>query len=308
MTQAPINEENNINTPSRYHIPNGRPIPYVKNPSFAIFTLFAALFLMIGLLSVVLALIAKGQELSATMMRITTVLQDILVFIVPALLAAMLATRLPATLLRLDVKPKLKPTLMAIAVLIMSLPALNFIVYLNENIQLPEGIESAFKSMEDSAGNAIGTVIGGDSIPDLIVSVLIIGLLTGLAEELFFRGAFQGLLFTTKIKRHLAVWIAAAVFSLLHFQFYGFVPRMLLGAYFGYLLWWTGSIWVPVILHALNNTIALIGSWLALRSGEVESVEAALNNDMTSNATTIALSAIVTVLGIIILRRICLRK
>ena len=62
--------------------------------------------------------------------------------------------------------------------------------------------------------------------------------------------------------KHLAVWIVAFVFSTLHFQFYGFVPRMLLGAIFGYAYLWSGSLWVPVIAHAYNNSSVVVMTWL----------------------------------------------
>ena len=64
---------------------------------------------------------------------------------------------------------------------------------------------------------------------------------------------------------HIAVWGVAILFSAVHFQFYGFLPRMLIGAYLGYLLVWTGSLWVPVLAHFTNNAFAVIASFIAFR-------------------------------------------
>ncbi|MDE6391000.1 MAG: CPBP family intramembrane metalloprotease, partial [Duncaniella sp.] len=91
-----------------------------------------------------------------------------------------------------------------------------------------------------------------------IASILIVGVLAGLSEELYFRGALQRLLATSPLGAHTAVWVTATLFSLMHMQFYGLVPRILLGALFGYLFLWTGSIWLPVIIHALNNSIYIL--------------------------------------------------
>ncbi|MDE6269714.1 MAG: CPBP family intramembrane metalloprotease, partial [Muribaculaceae bacterium] len=99
-------------------------------------------------------------------------------------------------------------------------------------------------------------------------NILIIGVAAGVSEELFFRGALQRLLSTGGMSTHAAVWTAAVVFSAMHLQFFGFVPRMLLGAYFGYLLVWSRSIWLPAAAHALNNTVYVIMQWYYLRNGE----------------------------------------
>ncbi|MDE7236909.1 MAG: CPBP family intramembrane metalloprotease, partial [Paramuribaculum sp.] len=58
------------------------------------------------------------------------------------------------------------------------------------------------------------------------------------------------------------VWIAANVFSLAHFDMSGFVPRLLLGACFGYGMLWSGSLWTAVACHALNNCMAVTAMWL----------------------------------------------
>ena len=61
---------------------------------------------------------------------------------------------------------------------------------------------------------------------------------------------------------HWGIWISAILFSAMHMQFYGFVPRLLLGALFGYLLVWSGSIWLPFIGHFINNALAVIAMFL----------------------------------------------
>ena len=103
------------------------------------------------------------------------------------------------------------------------------------------------------------------SVPALIVNILIIGVGAGVAEEILFRGCFQRLLVTGGINHHVAIWCVAFIFSAIHFQFFGFVPRMLLGAYFGYLMYWSKSVWIPAIAHTLNNTMVVITAWGQVR-------------------------------------------
>lgn len=289
----------------------GKPLPLVRNPGLGIGVLIGLMFGLLGVISIVIAICAPDGEMSTKMLRFATILQDIVVFIAPAIIAAMVVTRLPATLLRLDFKPRLRPTLLACLILVTSMPAMNLIVQWNESISLPDsmsGLEETLQSLEGNANEAIASLLGGDTIPDLLLSILIIGLLTGLSEELFFRGAMQNFFFSTRMKRHLSVWLTAVIFSLMHFQFYGFIPRILLGAYFGYLIWWTGSVWVPILVHALNNSIAVFGSWMLLRSGEAESIEEATDTAISTDYITAILSLAVTALGIIILRRLCLKE
>lgn len=282
----------------------------VNQPLRAIGVLFGVFFIMLVLLSVVSSLLI-GDGFTARGMRIFAIVQDLLVFILPAVVAAFVATRLPASLLTVNVRPRLFPIVMAIIVMLTSLPAMELLIEWNNNLHLPEsmsGLEESLRNMEDSASTGISALSGGNTVGDLIMGILIIGILTGIAEELFFRGALQNLFMTMpKVKKHFAIWAAAFIFSFMHFQFFGFVPRLLLGAYFGYLIWWTGSVWVPVIAHAFNNSLVVLLSWIAARSGVAESVENAAAINLGTDWYTITLSVAVTALGLIVLRRDALR-
>lgn len=282
----------------------------VNQPLRAIGVLFGVFFIMLVLLSVVSSLLI-GDGFTAKGMRIFAIVQDLLVFILPAVVAAFVATRLPASLLTVNARPRLFSIVMAIIVMLTSLPAMELLIEWNNNLHLPEsmsGLEESLRNMEDSASTGISALSGGNTVGDLIMGILIIGILTGIAEELFFRGALQNLFMTMpKVKKHFAIWAAAFIFSFMHFQFFGFVPRLLLGAYFGYLIWWTGSVWVPVIAHAFNNSLVVLLSWIAARSGVAESVENAAAINLGTDWYTITLSVAVTALGLIVLRRDALR-
>jgi len=97
-------------------------------------------------------------------------------------------------------------------------------------------------------------------------------LLPAFGEELFFRSALQGL-FSRTMNVKLAVWIAAIIFSAIHFQFYGFVPRMLLGAFFGYLLAWSENLWLPILAHFANNVLAVIFFYLKTNGYKVIDID-----------------------------------
>ncbi len=244
--------------------------------------------------SILNVLLMNVTGVTTASLRIGTVIQDVVMLMLPAVATAMLSTRRPATFLRLERRPKGIFLFVAMAVMIVSAPLMSLIVKLNESVTLPESmasIEQALRTMENNAGASINLMLGAHNIPNLIVSILLVGILAGVCEELFFRGALQGLLSTSKrMSSGTAIWIAAAIFSLVHFQFFGFFPRMLLGAYFGFLLVWSGSIWVPMCVHAFNNVMYVLIQY-GNGSGEITSA-------WYCSTGTIAISTVLTIFGI----------
>jgi hypothetical protein len=94
------------------------------------------------------------------------------------------------------------------------------------------------------------------------VNLIIVALLAAVGEELLFRGAMQNIIIEWTKNKHTAVWITAILFSAMHAQFYGFLPRMLLGVVLGYLYIWSGSLWLSMLFHFLNNGLAVLFSYL----------------------------------------------
>jgi membrane protease YdiL (CAAX protease family) len=142
-----------------------------------------------------------------------------------------------------------------------SIPLTSYIGSINENIKMPDslsGLETMFKAMEKSAAELTEFIAKSDSTIELLMSILVIGVIAGVGEELVFRGIIQRKLIRGLNNHHLAIWISAIVFSAIHFQFYGFLPRVVLGALFGYLYVWTGNIWIPIAAHTFNNTVAVV--------------------------------------------------
>lgn len=273
--------------------------PSLQKPASALvllLTLFAFFLILTPILSGLFARVCSRPEAA---LRISMVLQDVLVFILPAILTAMVSTRLPASLLAVDRRPEVMTTLLSVLALLCSIPAMNVIVEWNASLTLPEsmsGFEQVMRELEENARAVTDSLMAGASVPSLLVSVLIVGVFAGLSEELFFRGAMQRIMSASRMNMHVVVWTVAVVFSLLHFQFFGFVPRMLLGAYFGYLLWWSGSLWVPVIVHMFNNSLVVFNTWFTLNHPEsgFDADKIGVGLDSGGEAMVVALSAALT--------------
>ena len=200
-----------------------------------------------------------------TSLIISILLQDCLVFIMPALLTSSIISERPIAFIRLHKTPNLRHIAFVVLFYILSLPAMNYIVSLNEAITLPaslSGLENWMRDTEDAAKQVTDILIANDSIPSLISSILLIGVITGFSEEIFFRGTMQNIFESRPMNLHVSIWFTAIIFSVLHFQFFGFIPRLLLGAIFGYLMVWTGSLWTPIIAHTLNNSTVVISAYL----------------------------------------------
>ena len=191
--------------------------------------------------------------------------QNILAFILPALITwKMCFNTNPVDAIEADKIPSLKMIGIMLLIYFTGMPALNQIVFWNQEMSLPEafaGFEEWCRNMEEQAEQLTNGLINTTALLPTIINILLIGVLTGIGEEFFFRGAFQKMLIWCKVNHHVAIWIAATVFSALHFQFFGFIPRLLLGAFFGYIYWWSGCIWVNAMGHALNNSLVIISTW-----------------------------------------------
>lgn len=191
--------------------------------------------------------------------------QDVFAFIIPAIVAMALCYRRPLHAMCLDRAPSWQALVLVVIFYIVSLPGMNWLVSLNETMTLPSwmsGIEQWMRASEDQAMELTKQLLDIHTAGELIACLLVVGLMAGMSEEMLFRGAMQRMMHDSRLGIHPAVWIVAIIFSAFHLQFYGFVPRVVLGLWLGYLLVWTRSLWVPIIAHTLNNSTVIMFSYL----------------------------------------------
>ncbi len=275
-------------------------------PSLSLAMLACVFTFMMVATSLLLTFMGQKMTDHTAMLRIGAILQDTFIFIIPAIVTALISTRYPAWFLEIEHFPEPKIIVATLLLMLLSIPAMNFIVEWNSNLDLPEslsGIAIKMREMEDAAQKSVEILLGGSGAGSLIMAILIVGVYAGFSEELFFRGALQRLL-GFRYNRHVAIWLTAFIFSAFHLQFFGFFPRLLLGAFFGYLMVWSGSLWLPVIAHVFNNSLVALIQWIE----HTQRVKCEMNNIGTDTGSVIdvtmaVLSLILIVCGIIILRR-----
>lgn len=156
-----------------------------------------------------------------------------------------------------------------IVLVIAFMPLNGLIIQWNQGLTFPETlapIERWMRAKEDELGELTKYLTTITSPGRLALAMLVIAVLPAIGEEVLFRGIIQRR-FTewTGGNPHVGIWLAAAVFSAIHMQFYGFFPRMLLGALFGYLYFWAGNLWVPILAHFVNNGFTVLMVYLRQR-------------------------------------------
>jgi membrane protease YdiL (CAAX protease family) len=141
-----------------------------------------------------------------------------------------------------------------------AIPIINFTGYLNSLISLPDsmaGIENKIRDLEQEASELMKSFLDVPSTGGYLINLIVIAVLPAVCEELLFRGIFQRIFIEWTGNKHIGVFIAAVMFSFFHLQFLGFIPRFLLGVYFGYLLLWSNTLWLPIAAHFINNAFAV---------------------------------------------------
>ena len=202
----------------------------------------------------------SGMDMSMT--RVIQTISSLGLFLLPAIGMALCCDASPRHYLSLHRVNDERVWLLVLASMFLIAAPINFIAMLNQQMELPTfmaPVEQWMRSQEDLAQQLTQNMIG-DGTPQLLaINLIVMALCPAITEEFFFRGALQRLIGKWNPNPHFVIWNAAILFSAFHLQFYGFIPRMLLGAYLGYLLLWTRSIWIPVFAHFINNATAVIG-------------------------------------------------
>lgn len=177
------------------------------------------------------------------------------------------------------------------------------LVYWNAQMVLPEflsEVEIWMKQMETQLMELTKFLTDFQSISELLAGILVIGVLAAVGEELFFRGLIQPKFQNYFKSAHWGIWITAFVFSAIHVQFYGFIPRLFLGALFGYMYHYSGSLFYPIIAHFLNNTVTVLMVYFS-NQGYIE-FELESTDSVSYSAALVGL--LVLILGFLYFRKV----
>lgn len=252
----------------------------------------------------IISALNNQSGLNLNLMRYLMILQGISLFIIPAFFAAYLFSgdAIGYLCLGRNSKPETQnpqPVKWFGAVLLlmlMAIPFINLLASLNEMIVFPEilsGLEQRLKASEEAARQMVKLFTEVDNVGGMFFNIFMMAMLPALGEEMIFRGVVQKIFVRWTGNVHAAIIITGFLFSLMHLQFYGFFPRWLLGVMFGYLMVWSGTLWLPIFAHFVNNTVCVCLSYLIHRKTIPETLEVfgANGSDIPVTIVATAISA-----------------
>jgi uncharacterized protein len=207
---------------------------------------------------------SNDPELMA-MAKYFQIVSQIGTFIIPTILFAFLDGRKIWTYLKLNIRPLLITSVFSILAIFAAVPLINFLSEWNAQMSLPaslKNVELWMREAEDQAAVVTANFLNVTTPGGILVNLLMIGVIPAIGEEFLFRGVLQKLFHQWTKNIHVSVILAAFLFSAIHMQFYGFIPRFMMGVMLGYVFVWSGSLWVPILIHFTNNSAAVVVSYL----------------------------------------------
>lgn len=191
-------------------------------------------------------------------------------FMLPPLFFSYLSERKWFSYNRMNRAPGYTMSNIVIVMSLVLLPIVWILADWNEGWKLPEvlaGLDEWMRRMDEQNSELVKLMSRDSRIGILLINIFVMAMLPAVGEELMFRGTVQPFLQKWTKSPHWAIWITAFIFSAIHFQISGFIPRMLIGAYLGYLCYWSGSLWLPILAHFMHNSMSILSDFIMSRRG-----------------------------------------
>ena len=194
------------------------------------------------------------------------ILSSILTFGLPSIAATVLIDheKNPFSGVCMTKGAKVGKYLLAVAFMLAIMPAVELLSSLNASYSFPEsmkGIEDYFRAADMRAMEATQRALSGSGVGFYILNIIALAITPAICEEMFFRGVLQKNLVGMMKNKHIAILLTAFVFSAVHIQFSGLLPRFVLGAVLGYLFYTSGSLWTSIVAHATNNALVVSAAY-----------------------------------------------
>lgn len=206
-----------------------------------------------------------GKDGNIMMIKLGQGLASVVWYVVPPIILYVITRDHPMSQLGFRKPARAWMLLVGVVLMFISLPVTNLLTSWNEKMDLGSSfasLEAWMKQMEDSASALTQRILEVNTVWGLLLNLLVIALIPAIGEELTFRGVLQQALTRNRENPHVAIVVSAAIFSFIHFQFYGFFPRMFLGMILGYMFYYSGSIWTSILMHFINNGTAVVVAYL----------------------------------------------
>ena len=236
-----------------------------------LFVMIVFISALIGVLSIGIISADVGElnfsPENISQLKIMQLISSVFIFIIPPLLFSYFEKDYYLNELGFHSKFKRQNILIILMIILFSQPLVTYCMQLNLDFinsisdYIPKVVKS-MKQMEEDAKLLTEGFLKMDNIGDLLFNLFLIAIIPAIGEEMFFRGVIQKKLKNILRNPHIAILITSFIFSAIHMQFFGFLPRFFLGVILGYLFYYSGSLWMSIIAHFINNALAILLMYL----------------------------------------------
>ena len=234
---------------------------------------------------------AESGVQARNFVRTTLLLNHLTMFVLPALVFSYFFYKSNwARYLNISNFPNATNLILGFLLILAAFPLAQFAMWVNMKLPLTE----AMMSMEEDMAEMIKSLLIVEAPYELYFNLLVIAVIPAIGEEFIFRGIIQDKLVKYISNPHVAIWLAAFIFSAFHMQFQGLLPRMVLGAFLGYLFYWTGNLWIAIFAHFVNNGVQIVGQYLH----QIGKIEIDMEDAVVEANWLLTLSSLVIVLAL----------
>lgn len=219
---------------------------------------------------------AMGNPAYLKEMQVLQTLTSVFGFLVPAIAVAAYLSRKPLKLIGFEQKPDARQLVLTLFIIVAGLGVSSSLGYLTYQLPLPQSIKTYFDQWENLYATQAAGLVSLKNPVDLFVSILVLALVPAICEETFFRGGLQNFMYRGNKRFWLSVIVVSLIFSAVHMSGYGFLSRFALGIILGLIYQLTGSIWLNILAHFINNALAVIMMYTEVQAGK--SVADAMND------------------------------
>lgn len=241
-----------------------------------------------------LAAMAKPENINKA--RLMQMLGTLVLMCFPALVFAKIVSKQPIEYLGLKGKFSWQQVGLVVGIAIAALFLSGGLGELNKQIPIPANWAAKFKKMEDEYAEQVMVLSSMKTFTDYLLSMVMIAILPAIFEELLFRGALQRLFVDWFKEPHIAIFVTAFLFSIIHFSYYGLLPRLALGLILGYIYFYSKNIWLNMLMHFINNGVAITAMYLS--TGKNADLKNSLDETMPLWVGAIALLAVGALLNL----------
>jgi hypothetical protein len=215
---------------------------------------------------------SKANPQGVMALKLNQAFISIAIFVVPAFLFCKVIYQNPIQFLQLQSPTKIYNYLFIILLIILAIPVSSWLMQLNQNLHFPDNyqdFETLLRGDEAFAKLQMETFVNANTILQLLLNILIVAVIPAITEEIFFRACLQNFVKMCFYNLHVSVIFTAIIFSAIHGDYFGFLPRFMFGLVLGYAFAFSGNIWVSIVGHFLNNCITIVAYYIAQKYPEI---------------------------------------